>query len=97
MLCRWTITLLGRAQAFTDTAVLAYEGKRQPLRPAVPHLCRNSTIGSEAAREVAEHARTFYEHKVCGRQRMGNSVYVGSTGMLKARYINCTCIYEVRT
>jgi hypothetical protein len=67
-----------------------------PLRAAVLQPCRNSAIGSEAAREVAEHARTFYEHKVCGRKTMGNSVYVGTTGMLKARYINCTTIYEVR-
>ena len=58
--------------------------------------CRNSAIGSEAAREIAEHARAFYEHKVCGRKTMGNSVYVGTTGMLKASYINCTTIYEVR-
>ena len=59
-------------------------------------ICRNSTIGSEAAREIAEHARAFYKHKVCGRKKMENSVYVGTTGMLKARYINCTCIFEVR-
>ena len=67
-----------------------------PLRPAALQPCRNSSIGSEAAREVAEHARAFYEHKVCGRKTMGNSVYVGTTGMLKASYINCTTIYEVR-
>lgn len=56
---------------------------------------RNSVIRSEAARERAELGRQYYEHKQCGRKKMGNTVYIGSHSLLKKAYINCTCIYEV--
>ena len=52
---------------------------------------------NDAARERAELGRQFYEHKQCGRKKMGNSVYVGSHSLLKKAYINCNCIYEVTT
>ena len=57
-------------------------------------LRRNNVIRSEAARERAELGRQFYEHKQCGRKKMGNTVYIGSHSLLKKAYMNCTCYYE---
>lgn len=57
---------------------------------------RHNAIKSEAAKALAEQALAVYEHKQCGRKLMNsNSVYVGSSSLLKQAYINCTCIYEV--
>ena len=57
---------------------------------------RRNVIRTDAAREVNEEARQCFEHSTCGRMKMGNTAYVGSTGILKREYINCTSIYEVR-
>ena len=56
---------------------------------------RRNVIKTDAAREVNEQARQCFEHTTCGRTKMGNTAYVGSTGILKRDYINCTSIYEV--
>ena len=56
---------------------------------------RRTVIKTDAAREVNEQARQCFEHTTCGRTKMGNTAYVGSTGILKRDYINCTSIYEV--
>ncbi len=62
--------------------------------PCLPR--RHSVIGSEAAQQRAELGKQYYQHSQCGRKRMGNSVYIGTTSLLKKAYINCNCIYEVR-
>ena len=56
---------------------------------------RHNVIRSEAARERAELGRQYHEHRQCGRRKMGNTVYIGKSSLLKKAYINCNCIYEV--